>query len=214
MTSSSKPLVFTRPYEHLLCGTMELRIKNRKTYYFTPVMDAYSRYILCYALPPYQNDSVVIDVLRLAEQSLNDPSVAHLTVPATVHLSQRGAAKNQAYIDFVNNHPRFLMPEGGFKRSYIMTAFFGRFTVECFDPSYHLLTSYKMLNEVIMDFCKYYNESRIHEALDYQTPKKILHKAFTQLAWEYAQAQAKAKTQAQDEDQQKAQDEDQQKDQD
>ena len=62
-----------------------------------------------------------------------------------------------------------------------------------------------MLNEVIMDFCKYYNESRIHEALDYQPPKKILDMAFSQLAWEYAQAkaQAQAKTQAQDEDQQK-----------
>ena len=60
-----------------------------------------------------------------------------------------------------------------------------------------------------MDFCKYYNESRIHEALDYQTPKKILDKAFTQLAREYAQAQAKTKTHAQDKDQQKAQGKDQ-----
>ena len=58
-----------------------------------------------------------------------------------------------------------------------------------------------------MDFCKYYNDSRIHEALDHQTPKENPAQwPLLSLHVEYAQAQAKAKTQAQDEDQQKDQD--------
>lgn len=130
MATSRKPLVFTRPYEHLLCGTMELRLKNRKTYYFTPVMDGYSRFIMCLSLVKELNDDAVFGALRAIENDLVHPKFFEVTDKAYLHLTQRGAAKNQAFIDYVEKSPIFLMPEEGFKRNNYMTAFFSRFSTE------------------------------------------------------------------------------------
>ena len=192
MATSSNPLVITRPYEHLLCGTMELRIRNRKTYYFTPVMEAYSRLIVSCTLDKDPSEKPVLESLRIAEKYLGAPAHAHLNLKATIHLTQRGDNKNQAYIDFVKNSQRLLMPEEGFKRNNRMTSFFSRYTGECFNYYYSELTSYKMLNEVIMDFCKYYNEERIQAGLEWHTPKEYLHIAVKKLNEEYAQALAQA----------------------
>ena len=192
MASSSKPLVITRPYEHLLCGTMELRIRNRKTYYFTPVMEAYSRLIVSYILDKDPSEKPVLESLRYAEKYLGAPAHAHLNLQSTIHLTQRGASKNQAYIDFVKNSQRLLMPEEGFKRNNIMTSFFSRYTGECFNYYYSELTSFKALNEVTMEYCRYYNEERIQAGLEWHTPKEYLHIAVKKLNKEYAQALAQA----------------------
>ena len=93
MATSRKPLLFTRPYEHLLCGTMELRLKNRKTYYFTPVMDGYSRYIMCLSLVKELNDDAVFGALRPIENDLVHPKFFEVTDKAYLHLTQSGAAK-------------------------------------------------------------------------------------------------------------------------
>ena len=192
MATSRKPLVFTRPFEHLLCGTMELRLKNRKTYYFTPVMEAYSRLIVSCTLDKDPSEKPVLEALRYAEEYLGDPILAHLNLKATLHLTQRGANKNEAYIDFVQNSPRFLMPEEGFKRNNIMTAFFSRYTSECFNHYYSDLTSFKALNEVTMEYCRYYSDDRGQEGLAFHTPKEFLQIAINKLNDEYAQSQAKA----------------------
>ena len=196
MPTSSKPLVITGPYEHLLCGTMELRIRNRKTYYFTPVMEAYSRLIVSYTLDKDPSEKPVLESLRYAEKYLGAPAHAHLNLKATIHLTQRGASKNQAYIDFVKNSQRLLMPEEGFKRNNRMTSFFSRYTGECFNYYYSELTSFKALGAFTMDFCKYYNEERIQAGLEWHTPKEYLHIAVKKLNEEYAQSQVKAQTQA------------------
>ena len=196
MATSSKPLVITGPYEHLLCGTMELRIKNRKTYYFTPVMEAYSRLIVSYTLDKDPSEKPVLEVLRIAEKYLGAPAHAHLNLKATIHLTQRGASKNQAYIDFVKNSQRLLMPEEGFKRNNRMTSFFSRYTGECFNYYYSELTSFKALVAFTMDFCKYYNEERIQAGLEWHTPKEYLHIAVKKLNEEYAQANAQAQAYA------------------
>ena len=196
MATSSNPLVITRPYEHLLCGTMELRIRNRKTYYFTPVMEAYSRLIVSYTLDKDPSEKPVLESLRYAEKYLGAPAHAHLNLKATIHLTQRGANKNQAYIDFVKNSQRLLMPEEGFKRNNRMTSFFSRYTGECFNYYYSELTSFKALVAFTMDFCKYYNEERIQAGLEWHTPKEYLHIAVKKLNEEYAQSQVKAQTQA------------------
>ena len=196
MATSSKPLVITRPFEHLLCGTMELRIKNRKTYYFTPVMEAYSRLIVSYTLDKDPSEKPVLEALRYAEKYLGAPAHAHLNLQSTIHLTQRGASKNQAYIDFVKNSQRLLMPEEGFKRNNRMTSFFSRYTDECFNYYYSELTSFKALNEVTMEYCKYYNEERIQAGLEWHTPKEYLHIAVKKLNEEYAQSQVKAQTHA------------------
>ena len=192
MPSSSKPLVITGPYEHLLCGTMELRIRNRKTYYFTPVMEAYSRLIVSYTLDKDPSEKPVLESLRYAEKYLGAPAHAHLNLQSTIHLTQRGASKNQAYIDFVKNSQRLLMPEEGFKRNNRMTSFFSRYTGECFNYYYSELTSFKALVAFTMDFCKYYNEERIQAGLEWHTPKEYLHIAVKKLNKEYAQALAQA----------------------
>ena len=192
MATSSKPLVITRPYEHLLCGTMELRIRNRKTYYFTPVMEAYSRLIVSYTLDKDPSEKPVLESLRYAEKYLGAPAHAHLNLQSTIHLTQRGASKNQAYIDFVKNSQRLLMPEEGFKRNNRMTSFFSRYTGECFNYYYSELTSFKALVAFTMDFCKYYNEERIQAGLEWHTPKEYLHIAVKKLNKEYAQALAQA----------------------
>ena len=196
MATSSKPLVITRPFEHLLCGTMELRIKNRKTYYFTPVMEAYSRLIVSYTLDKDPSEKPVLEALRYAEKYLGAPAHAHLNLQSTIHLTQRGASKNQAYIDFVKNSQRLLMPEEGFKRNNRMTSFFSRYTDECFNYYYSELTSFKALNEVTMEYCKYYNEERIQAGLEWHTPKEYLHIAVKKLNGEYAQANAQAQAYA------------------
>ena len=196
MATSSKPLVITRPFEHLLCGTMELRIKNRKTYYFTPVMEAYSRLIVSYTLDKDPSEKPVLEALRYAEKYLGAPAHAHLNLQSTIHLTQRGASKNQAYIDFVKNSQRLLMPEEGFKRNNRMTSFFSRYTDECFNYYYSDLTSFKALNEVTMEYCKYYNEERIQAGLEWHTPKEYLHIAVKKLNGEYAQANAQAQAYA------------------
>ena len=197
MATSRKPLVFTRPYEHLLCGTMELRIKNRKTYYFTPVMEAYSRLIVSYTLDKDPSEKPVLESLRYAEKYLGAPAHAHLNLQSTIHLTQRGASKNQAYIDFVKNSQRLLMPEEGFKRNNRMTSFFSRYTGECFNYYYSELTSFKALNEVTMEYCRYYNEERIQAGLEWHTPKEYLHIAVKKLNEEYAQANAQTQAKAQ-----------------
>ena len=197
MATSSKPLVITGPYEHLLCGTMELRIKNRKTYYFTPVMEAYSRLIVSYTLDKDPSEKPVLESLRYAEKYLGAPAHAHLNLQSTIHLTQRGASKNQAYIDFVKNSQRLLMPEEGFKRNNRMTSFFSRYTGECFNYYYSELTSFKALNEVTMEYCRYYNEERIQAGLEWHTPKEYLHIAVKKLNEEYAQANAQTQAKAQ-----------------
>lgn len=175
---------------------MELRIRNRKTYYFTPVMEAYSRLIVSYTLDKDPSEKPVLEALRIAEKYLGAPAHAHLNLKATIHLTQRGASKNQAYIDFVKNIQRLLMPEEGFKRNNRMTSFFSRYTSECFNYYYSELTSFKALNEVTMEYCRYYNEERIQAGLEWHTPKEYLHIAVKKLNEEYAQSQAKAQTQA------------------
>ena len=196
MATSSKSLVITRPFEHLLCGTMELRLKNRKTYYFTPVMEAYSRLIVSYTLDKDPSEKPVLEALRYAEKYLGAPAHAHLNLKATIHLTQRGANKNQAYIDFVKNSQRLLMPEEGFKRNNRMTSFFSRYTDECFNYYYSELTSFKALVAFTMDFCKYYNEERIQAGLEWHTPKEYLTIAVKKLNEEYAQANAQAQAYA------------------
>ena len=171
---------------------MELRIRNRKTYYFTPVMEAYSRLIVSYTLDKDPSEKPVLEALRYAEKYLGAPAHAHLNLKATIHLTQRGASKNQAYIDFVKNSQRLLMPEEGFKRNNIMTSFFSRYTGECFNYYYSELTSFKALVAFTMDFCKYYNEERIQAGLEWHTPKEYLHIAVKKLNKEYAQALAQA----------------------
>ena len=196
MATSSKSLVITRPFEHLLCGTMELRLKNRKTYYFTPVMEAYSRLIVSYTLDKDPSEKPVLEALRYAEKYLGAPAHAHLNLKATIHLTQRGANKNQEYIDFVKNSQRLLLPEEGFKRNNRMTSFFSRYTSECFNYYYSDLTSFKALNEVTMEYCKYYNEERIQAGLEWHTPKEYLTIAVKKLNEEYAQANAQAQAYA------------------
>lgn len=196
MATSSKSLVITRPFEHLLCGTMELRLKNRKTYYFTPVMEAYSRLIVSCTLDKDPSEKPVLEALRYAEKYLGAPAHAHLNLKATIHLTQRGANKNQEYIDFVKNSQRLLLPEEGFKRNNRMTSFFSRYTSECFNYYYSDLTSFKALNEVTMEYCKYYNEERIQAGLEWHTPKEYLTIAVKKLNEEYAQANAQAQAYA------------------
>ena len=196
MATSSKSLVITRPFEHLLCGTMELRIRNRKSYYFTPVMEAYSRLIVSYTLDKDPSEKPVLEALRYAEKYLGAPAHAHLNLKATIHLTQRGANKNQEYIDFVKNSQRLLLPEEGFKRNNRMTSFFSRYTSECFNYYYSDLTSFKALNEVTMEYCKYYNEERIQAGLEWHTPKEYLTIAVKKLNEEYAQANAQAQAYA------------------
>lgn len=171
---------------------MELRLKNRKTYYFTPVMDGYSRFIMCLSLVKELNDDAVFGALRAIENDLVHPKFFEVTDKAYLHLTQRGAAKNQAFIDYVEKSPIFLMPEEGFKRNNIMTAFFSRYTSECFNHYYSDLTSFKALNEVTMEYCRYYSDDRGQEGLAFHTPKEFLQIAINKLNEEYAQSQAKA----------------------
>ena len=192
MATSRKPLVFTRPFEHLLCGTMELRLKNRKSYYFTPVMDGYSRYIMCLSLVKELNDDAVFGALRPIENDLVHPKFFEVTDKAYLHLTQRGAAKNQAFIDYVEKSPIFLMPEEGFKRNNYMTAFFSRFSTEFFNPYYSQFTSYKVLDDALWHFCEKYNDWRPQEALGGHTPLEFLQIGIDKLKAAKLQSQAKA----------------------
>ena len=58
----------------------------------------------------------VLEALRYGEYLVH-PKFFEVTDKAYLHLTQRGAAKNQAFIDYVEKSPRFLMPEEGFKRN-------------------------------------------------------------------------------------------------
>lgn len=155
-------------------------------------MEAYSRFIMCLSLVKELNDDAVFGALRPIENDLVHPKFFEVTDKAYLHLTQRGAAKNQAFIDYVEKSPIFLMPEEGFKRNNIMTAFFSWYTSECFNHYYSDLTSFKALNEVTMEYCRYYSDDRGQEGLAFHTPKEFLQIAINKLNEEYAQSQAKA----------------------
>ena len=58
MSTSTKKVVFTRPYEHLIIGTCALEIATGKYFYFTPVMDGFSRAILNFSVGLSYHDDV------------------------------------------------------------------------------------------------------------------------------------------------------------
>lgn len=179
--SVSKTFQF-KPYEHLLCGTKELTTPKGKTYYLTVVMEVYSRFIVSYDLSKTQSDASVIKALKIAEECIVNRAIPHVTDKSFVHFTQRGAAKNQAYIDYVERSSRFLMPVEAFKNKNVMAAFWRRFTEDFVERFYRHLTSYKVLDDYIYTYCQYNNDERPHEPLFGLTPRQFLEGALMRYA--------------------------------
>ena len=97
MSTSTKKVVFTRPYEHLIIGTCALEIATGKYFYFTPVMDGFSRAILNFSVGLSYHDDVFIATLNQTLTVLKSPVILHLT--------HKDAAKSYKLHDYIAKSP-------------------------------------------------------------------------------------------------------------
>ena len=169
MRPISNALVIKRPFEHLITGTCELKTRNGDKFYYTVVMEAYSRAILSHSLVEELSEDVVIATIAMAER--------FLWKKATLHITQKGAATNDKYLQFVANHPRFVMPKHGFKPVTIMTSFFCRYKDEGYIFFYDKLYSYDVLKDSVDYYYFHYNYIRGQTRCEGRTPVEILQEA-------------------------------------
>ena len=104
-------MVFTRPYEHLIIGTCALEIATGKYFYFTPVMDGFSRAILNFSVGLSYHDDVFIATLNQTLTVLKSPVILHLT--------HKDAAKSYKLHDYIAKSPIYTaVPKKLFKAKH------------------------------------------------------------------------------------------------
>lgn len=166
MSTSTKKVVFTRPYEHLIIGTCALEIATGKYFYFTPVMDGFSRAILNFSVGLSYHDDVFIATLNQTLTVLKSPVILHLT--------HKDAAKSYKLHDYIAKSHIYKAPEPNTPRLMHMTTFFAMLKKEFYNDHYEEINSQQELADELKEWVYYYNYERPQSATGGYPPINVL----------------------------------------
>ncbi|TDQ41234.1 transposase InsO family protein [Aureibacillus halotolerans] len=140
-----------------------------RTLYLSTIMDLYNNEIVAYSLEDHQQTSLVLDTLRKAVASRNDPKGVIL------HSDQGSVYTSYAYqqeiaeeLELISSMSR----RGNCWDNAVIESFHSSLKSEEFMYTKFNSISEKEVIERIDHYLKYYNEERIQEKLGYHAPKE------------------------------------------
>jgi len=138
---------------------------NRGWLYLTAIMDWYSRYVLSWQLADSLATDFCAETLQMA-LAINQPKI---------HNSDQGSQfTSQAYINILKQYPNIQISMDGRGRAFdnIFTERLWR-TIK-YEEIY--LKDYQSPKEArlsVQKYIKFYNQERLHQSLNYQTPAEV-----------------------------------------
>lgn len=154
------------PLQKLLTDITEMKCKNDKKLYLSPILDVYNSEIISFSISETPNVDFVMESLQDAITIINK----HAIYRTTIHSDQGFHYQNRRWVNTLRTNKIFqsMSRKGNCIDNAPMESFFGILKQEMYygEP----LKSFEELKKAIEDYILDYNQSRLKRKLNRQSP--------------------------------------------
>lgn len=159
---------FTTPYplQKLLTDITEMKCKNNKKLYLSPILDLYNSEIISFSISDSPNVTFALESLQDAMSIINK----HAIYRTTIHSDQGFHYQNERWVNTLkaNKVYQSMSRKGNCLDNAPMESFFGIMKQEMYYGE--ALKSYDDLKKAIEHYIADYNQSRLKRKLGRQSP--------------------------------------------